>query len=220
MALHRLGMIEALRGRFDVALPILRRALSLAPGSREQRLETAEVLLLDGRKAESLALIQEGLASGALSEGDIRANPGFDEVKDSAQYRQMVAGSLLDFADPCGGIEKRLLQLAEKLPLTAASDREGGALWRELSAQGTLVGDSSAAVRHLLREVTSDFLLARSINRKNRILSVHAEVHPLQDGLEIRTVYVDQESGKRAGTLSQALFRAAPNSYLVRFHGR
>ena len=63
-------MIEALAGRFDQAALLLKRSLSLTPRCpREECLDTAEVLLLDG----SLELGRGGLEGGGLDDGGTAA---------------------------------------------------------------------------------------------------------------------------------------------------
>jgi len=216
--LHRLGMIEAMMGRFDSALSHLKRSLQLAPRAKDKRLDTAEVLLIDGRGEESLEVLRQGLAEGTLSPIDIRANPGLDDIKDTDAYRAMAGGSLLDFADPWGGAEKRLHGLVEGLPVSTPAGREKCRLWHDLGSRGTLEGDAPAVVGHVLREVTDDLTLARSMSRNRHAMSFHAEVHPLDGGLEIRTVYHLGIREEKTCTLSQVLFRLTDKSFLVRSH--
>jgi tetratricopeptide (TPR) repeat protein len=216
--LHRLGMIEATRGRFDSALRYLKRSLELAPRAKGKRLDTAEVLLINGRDEECLDVLAQGLEEGVLSIADIRSHPGLDDIKTTDAYRAMTGGSLLDFADPWGGAEKRLLELAAALPVSSPATRESCRLWHDLESRGTLEGDAGAVVGHVLKEVTDDMTLAKSMNRSRQAMSFHAEVHPLDGGLEIRTVYYLGAGEEEACTLSQVLFRLDDSSFLVRSH--
>jgi len=220
--LHRLGIVNAQMGRLDEAQPWLRAALKLAPWRRKVRFDLAEVLLLDGRQDECLATLGEGLDSSNLSVVDIRANGQLDDIKVTPAYREMTdSHSLLDLANPWDGAEKRLLAVVEGLSATEESQRSRCPLWNELEPQGTLESDGTAAVRHLLRTVISDFMLARSIERGKNGVKVYVEVHPEHDGLEVRTVFHSRDEDEHeACRLSQVLFKKRNGRFLLRFHDR
>ncbi len=216
--LNCLARTEALCGRIDKALLFLKQALRLDPENSGLLLETAEIMLLDGRKEECLDLLKQGLESKTLSAWNIRTNPGLDDIKWMKEYRDLTGGSLLDFADPWGSVEKRLHRILKTLPPSTPSGRNRNPLWRRLRSNGTLVGDAIAAVRKILHVVTGDFELAGNAGCAGKADSVLAEVHPLDGGIEIKTVFQTAEKDRRKRELPQAVFRQDQNTYLIRFH--
>ena len=108
--------------------------------------------------------------------------------------------------------------LVEELPVSSPEARDRCPLWRDLEFQGTFVCDAEAAVRQVLKELTGDFMLAKSLAHSQSEREIHVEVHPLDAGLEIRTVFHGRERKGSAFTLSQAVFRLSEDSFLVRLH--
>ncbi len=213
---QRLGTVQALAGRLADAKPILEQALDLDPRNKGLYLDIAQISLLDGNRTDCVEMLSRGIEEGVLKRPEIRACAGLDEIKDSDRYRELVGGSLLDFADPWNGADKRLARLIEGLHRSSPEARERCALWRELGSHGTLEGDAPVVVRQILREVSASLVLAESAEPD---ATAHVEIHPIGDGLEISLVMQNGDA-ERETAVSQALFRKDERSYLLRFQNQ
>lgn|GEM_PF-3208106 len=219
---QRLGTVQALAGRLTAAAPLLKQALESDPTNKGLYLDIAQIALLDGNRTECLAILEQGLAGGVLDRHEIRSCAGLDEIKDSERYRALVGGSLLDFADPWNGADKRLTRLIDELPPSSADARSRSALWRALGCHGTLQGGANVVVRQILREVSTGLVLTDGVDSG---ANAHVEVHPVGEGLEIRLVLHDAPGDDGAPpsvetVSSQALFRKSAHSYLLRFQNQ